>query len=152
MDTIYTTLKREHAHCDDLFAAAENSVADQDWDRATLPFEAFRSATLLHFEREEAVLFPEFEARTGMHGGPTFVMRAEHDQMRDSLDAMVSALQRRDGKAFLNLSDSLLILLRQHNMKEEQILYPMADQALGDTLADVLQAMSAIDVLPTASV
>jgi hemerythrin-like domain-containing protein len=151
MDTIYTTLKREHTHCDDLFAAAESSVAENDWNHAALPFEAFRSATLLHFEREEAVLFPEFETHTGMHGGPTYVMRAEHDQMRDSLEAMASALERRDAPDYLNLADGLLMLMRQHNMKEEQILYPMADQALDVQLAEILNAMSDIDILPPAS-
>ena len=151
MDTIYTTLKREHAHCDDLFAAAEIQVADHNWGRAEMPFEAFRTATLLHFEREEAVLFPEFETRTGMRVGPTDVMRAEHDQMRDSLDALAAALRGRDAQAYLNLSDGLLMLMRQHNIKEEQMLYPMADQALDDIRADILQAMHAIDVLPLAS-
>lgn len=151
MDTIYTTLKREHMHCDDLFAVAENHVAEGAWDRAAMPFEAFRTASLLHFEREEAVLFPEFETRTGMHGGPTYVMRAEHDQMRDSLNAMAAALQHRDAQTYLNLSESLLMLIRQHNMKEEQILYPMADQALDEIRADVLQAMQAVDVLPPTS-
>jgi hemerythrin-like domain-containing protein len=150
MDSIADTLTRDHEHCDDLFAAAENAVAEADWGHATLRFEAFKTATLLHFEREESLLFPEFEARTGMSGGPTYVMRAEHDQMRDALGAMASALERRAARAFLGQSESLLMLMRQHNMKEEQILYPMAERALADVAADLTRAMRELDTLSPA--
>lgn len=148
MESISDTLTRDHEHCDTLFAAAENAVADAEWDLAALRFEAFKSATLLHFEREESVLFPDFEARTGMHGGPTYVMRAEHIQMRDGLAALGQAIERHDAKAYLDQSDTLLMLMRQHNMKEEQILYPMADQALADSADDVVRAMRQLDTLP----
>jgi hemerythrin-like domain-containing protein len=150
MDTIADTLTRDHEHCDSLFATAENAVADADWGQATLRFEAFRTATLLHFEREENILFPDFETRTGMHGGPTFVMRAEHTQMRDTLEAMGRALDRREADAYLGQAETLLMLMRQHNMKEEQFLYPMADQALVDAAEDVVRAMRRLDRLPEA--
>jgi hemerythrin-like domain-containing protein len=150
MDTISGTLTHDHEHCDTLFTTAENEVTDSEWGRATLSFEAFRTATLLHFAREETLLFPDFEARTGMHGGPTYVMRAEHDQMRDNLAAMGQALERRDARAYLGLSETLLMLMRQHNMKEEQILYPMADQALADSAGAIVSAMRALDTLPPA--
>jgi iron-sulfur cluster repair protein YtfE (RIC family) len=50
--------------------------------------------------------------------------------MRDTLTAMGQALKARQAEAYLGLSETLLMLMRQHNMKEENILYPMLDQAL----------------------
>lgn len=66
-------------------------------------------------------------------------MRAEHAQMRQTLADLGSALARRDAQVYLGLSETLLMLMRQHNMKEEQILYPLSDRALaaeGDTLVE----------------
>jgi hemerythrin-like domain-containing protein len=148
MDSISDNLTHDHEHCDGLFADAENAVAEAEWGPATLAFAAFRTATLLHFAREETILFPEFEARTGMQGGPTYVMRTEHEQMRASLDALGQALERRDARAYLGQSETLLMLMRQHNMKEEQILYPMADRALAEDSDAIVRAMTGLDSLP----
>jgi iron-sulfur cluster repair protein YtfE (RIC family) len=134
-------LTHDHEHCDELFAAAENAVAAADWQLAASQFEAFSHATQRHFAREEEVFFPAFESRTGMGGGPTFVMRAEHGQMRDTLSAMGQALAARDAQAYLGLSETLLMLMRQHNLKEERILYPMLDQALDADAAALLAGM-----------
>lgn len=130
MTRLSQSLTADHEHCDALFAEAENAAAEGDWPRALEQFQAFTRDTLGHFAREEDVLFPAFERRTGMQGGPTYIMRAEHDQMRNAITAMEQALQARDGPRFLGLSETLLMLMRQHNLKEENILYPMLDQAL----------------------
>ncbi|MCU0842505.1 MAG: hemerythrin domain-containing protein [Thiobacillaceae bacterium] len=137
MSTISQYLTEDHEHCDALFAEAENAVARGDWTTAASGFRRFEDDTLRHFEREEEILFPTFESRTGMTGGPTFVMRQEHGQMREVLAAMSGALERHDSGAYLGQSETLLMLMRQHNLKEEQILYPMCDRALADQ-ADAL--------------
>jgi len=144
MDSITRYLSDDHSHCDNLFADAENAVAASDWDTAAQAFTAFKVATLCHFTREEEVLFPAFEGRTGMTGGPTAVMRDEHAQMRDTMDAMVEALAGHGQAAYLSLSETLLMLMRQHNMKEERILYPMADQALDAQKDDLIKDMAAL--------
>jgi iron-sulfur cluster repair protein YtfE (RIC family) len=141
MTAIAQYLTDDHHHCDTLFAGAETTVAAGDWATAQSRFEAFRQATLTHLAREEEVLFPDFEARTGMTGGPTAVMRAEHVQIQEALQAMAEALVRRDADGYLGLSETLLMLTRQHNMKEEQILYPMADQALEAQAGDLVERM-----------
>lgn len=141
MQALSRYLANDHEHCDTLFAEAENAVARGDWQDAGTRFLAFRQDTLRHLAREEEVLFPAFEARTGMSGGPTYVMRAEHVQMRDILSAMDQALARRDGDGYLGLSETLLMLMRQHNLKEERILYPMADQALAGEAEALLDDM-----------
>jgi hemerythrin-like domain-containing protein len=77
-----------------------------------------------------------------MHGGPTYVMRDEHAQMRDVLDQLAAALSRRDTQAYLGMSETLLMLMRQHNHKEEQILYPMSDHALSQVAPELLRRMA----------
>lgn len=141
MRTISQYLTEDHEHCDALFAEAENAVARRDWTTAVAGFRAFETDTLRHFRREEEVLFPAFEAQTGMTGGPTDVMGQEHGQMREALAAMAGALARRDGQRFLGQSETLLMLMRQHNLKEEQVLYPMCDRAMAEQADGLLQRM-----------
>ncbi len=123
-------LTEEHRKCDNLYAEAEQSVTSGDWEKARELFKEFKEKTLLHFKKEEDILFPEFEERTGMVMGPTQVMRHEHSQARDLLERLEQALEKRDKDTFLSVGESLMILIQQHNMKEEQILYPMTDQHL----------------------
>ncbi len=121
-------LQKEHRLCDDIFAKAEGAVAKADFENAKKEFEAFANETLLHFKKEEDELFPAFEAITGSSDGPTAVMRYEHDQVRALLGKMAEALSNQDKDAYLSLSESMMILLQQHNMKEEQMLYAMCDR------------------------
>ena len=133
-----------HRACDELFAAAEEAVAKNDWERARDLSDRFRRATLHHFRMEEDVLFPAFETRTGMSMGPTQVMRGEHVQMRDLMQQMANAARTGDANAYLGHSETLNMLMQQHNMKEENVLYPMTDQALAGEQDTVLQAMQAL--------
>ncbi len=144
MPDISEFMTAEHRECDRLFAEAEAAVAAGDWTEATARFTAFADLTLLHLRREEEVLFPEFEARTGMTDGPTRVMRMEHDQMRTLLEAMRRALADHDADTFLGEAETFMILTQQHDMKEEQVLYPMSDQALSDDGASVLGRMKEV--------
>jgi hemerythrin-like domain-containing protein len=83
-----------------------------------------------HFQAEEEVLFPAFEAATGMRAGPTQMMRYEHEQMRSLLEQWVTGCAAQDEEGCAGVAETLLMLMQQHNMKEENILYPMCDQAL----------------------
>ena len=99
-------------------------------------------ATQRHFQMEEEVLFPAFEAATGMTGGPTQVMRGEHDQMRALLEQLAEGVSAQDATRVLGLTESFMVFIQQHNMKEEQILYPMTDQRLADA-AEVMEKLRA---------
>jgi len=143
MGTIVEFLGTDHRACDDLFASAENAVALKDWDSARSLFGRFESAMAHHFAMEEAVLFPAFEARTGMSMGPTQVMRSEHEQMLGLIEDMARAVAGSDQDGYLGLSETLNMLMQQHNLKEENMLYPMSDQVLvadRDTLINSMQA------------
>ena len=137
MESIRDLMAADHRQCDDCFVAVERSVARAAWSDADAEFERFLDAMLRHFDAEEAILFPAFEARTGMSMGPTQVMRGEHAQMRELLDAAKNALAARDADDYSGNAETLLIMMQQHNMKEENILYPMSDQHLAPQL-DVL--------------
>jgi len=128
--SISAYLTHEHRACDDHFAQAEQAAANGDWEKAEKAFETFANETLLHFKKEEEELFPTFEAQTGNTQGPTTVMRYEHEQVRGLIGKMAEAVEKRDKDAYLSLSESMMILLQQHNMKEEQMLYAMCDRLL----------------------
>ena len=129
--SITTPLFQHHKHCDEIFADAEDACGAGDWAAGAAAFQSFRSQLETHFASEEDLLFPAFEEATGMTSGPTEVMRGEHRQMRDLLAQMSGAIDSRDTDTFGGAAETLLILMQQHNMKEENILYPMCDNALG---------------------
>lgn len=132
MTSIVDFMTQDHRHCDEIYATAEEKVAAGRWDEAAQSWKIFRNALETHLNREEGFLFPAFEAQTGNTQGPTAVMRMEHEQMRSLVSDMDEAIVARDADSFLGLAETLMILTQQHNMKEEQILYPMSDQVLGD--------------------
>lgn len=145
MTSISAFLTPDHHHCDTLFATAETAVAQGNWPVATEAWARFHEALRHHFAMEEEVLFPAFEARTGMTQGPTQVMRMEHRQMTDLLNQLADALASQDSDAFLGDCETLLIIMQQHNMKEEQMLYHMADQVLAGEAEDMIVRMRAVN-------
>ncbi len=128
--TINLFMAAHHKECDELFAQAEQAVSEGDWEDGLFRWQAFADELEKHFTREEQILFPEFEQATGMTGGPTQMMRMEHEQMRSLVNEINKVGTARDMDQFLGLSESLMVIMQQHNMKEEQILYPMTDQSL----------------------
>jgi hemerythrin-like domain-containing protein len=141
MTTIRSFMTEDHRRCDDLFAEAEQAVSKGNLELAQVAFGHFRSAMLAHFDSEEKTLFPTFEARTGMRMGPTQVMRMEHEQLRGLIDDAMNALKTADAEEYLGQADTLVIMMQQHNMKEENMLYPMCDQHLTAELPAVLERL-----------
>jgi hemerythrin-like domain-containing protein len=144
MSTIKNFLAADHHHCDDLFAAAEVAAAGKNWSSAESSFLLFRDALQHHFTIEEEVMFPAFEDRTGSSMGPTQMMRVEHGQMKELLEQMERGVASRDSNAFLGDCETLLIIMQQHNIKEEQMLYPMADNVLAGECEVVVGRMRAV--------
>ncbi len=126
----------EHRACDDLFAKAEASVAASNWENVDKEFLEFANKTLLHFKKEEEELFLTFEAKTGSTDGPTQIMRFEHEQVKGLIGKMAESIEQKDRDAYLSLAESMMILLQQHNMKEEQMLYAMCDRVFPQELKE----------------
>ena len=144
MDTISSFLTSDHRACDAEFANLENAVASQDWDDSQKQLEKFSTDLTHHFSMEETVMFPAFEEVTGMTQGPTMVMRMEHSQMRNILEDLKADIEKKDKNHFFGVSESLMMLMQQHNMKEEQMLYAMADMHLGSLVSKVIEDMKAL--------
>jgi hemerythrin-like domain-containing protein len=144
MNTISSFLTSDHRACDNEFANLENAIASQDWEEAKNQFEKFSLDLTHHFDMEEKVMFPAFEEVTGMTQGPTMVMRMEHSQMRNILDDLKSDIEKKDKNHFFGVSESLMMLMQQHNMKEEQMLYKMADMHLGTLVSKTIEDMKAL--------
>ena len=140
-------MKDEHRECDNLFANAEEAVSLGEWEVAEEKFIAFSNETLTHFKREEDELFPAFEEQTGSSQGPTMVMRYEHEQVKGLIGKMASVIEIKDEDAYLSLAESMMILLQQHNMKEEQMLYAMCDRSLPQEMKEAtLASMKAVEL------
>jgi hemerythrin-like domain-containing protein len=130
MPQIRPILSSHHRHCDELFSVAEEYSQNGDWPACATATERFARQMLTHFDAEESLLFPAFENATGMTQGPSRVMRMEHGQIRELLLQLNAALLARDAATYAGVAETLLILMQQHNMKEENILYPMCDESL----------------------
>lgn len=128
--TVTEYLSWDHDRLDALLADVQRMVEDGELERADHTFAEFFEGLRRHIRIEEEVLFPEFEARTGVTQGPTRVMRHEHRQIEEALEAMREALDRADAAAFRAGDARLLEVLSPHNAKEERILYPTTDQHL----------------------
>jgi hemerythrin-like domain-containing protein len=140
-------MRAEHRECDEMFAAAERSVIDGNFEQASNQFLLFADDTLKHFKKEEESLFPTFEEITGSSEGPTRVMRHEHDQVRGLLGKMAEAVENKDTDAYLSMAESMMILLQQHNMKEEQMLYAMCDRVIPQAQKEAtLETMKSIEL------
>ena len=144
MATISEYMTADHRRCDTLFVAAEEEAERRAWQAARDGFAAFRDAMEHHFGMEEELLFPLFEQRTGNTAGPTQVMRSEHTQMRALFEEMAGSLADENPDRYLGLCETLLIMMQQHNIKEEQILYPMTDQVLEAEQEEVLQRLGEV--------
>ena len=135
----------DHRRCDLIFASAEESVSKGDWSSAESNNRRFLEAMEHHFRMEEEMLFPRFEEVSGHAMGPTEMMRHEHRQMRQLFEQMNQAVSAQSADDYLGASETLLILMQQHNAKEEQMLYPMSDQVLAGEQDELINKLEAVE-------
>jgi hemerythrin-like domain-containing protein len=123
--------EQDHRDCDARWADVEELLDTQDIDAARPAWQKFDTGMRRHIAMEEEVLFPAFESAARMGGGgPTAVMRMEHKQMIGLLEQIDAAIESSDAEQAMDLGDTLLMLIQQHNIKEEGMLYPMAENVL----------------------
>lgn len=143
MRTVTEYMAAGHRVCDDEFAIAEEATLANDWSVAEAAFDTFRNDMAHHFRIEEEVLFPELVSAGGP-AGPVHIMRMEHKQINDLLEQMSVALANADAQEYGGLSETLLMAMQQHNLKEEQILYPIADRVLSAERESLLIRMQKV--------
>jgi len=142
MTDLASYMAEHHKHCDEYFTSAEELAAKANWGEAQELSQKFVTSLDEHLRMEEEVLFPAFEEASGMTGGPTQMMRFEHTQMRELATAIQEAAASKDREAYLSASETLLVMMQQHNIKEEQVLYPMADAHLSDEVDSLISRMA----------
>jgi len=139
--TVNEALSWDHDRLDDLEDRAFKARERGDFTEAKALYTIFAVGLRRHIRFEEELLFPEFEAKAGFPSeeGPTAVMRDEHREILAFLDRIEQAIG--DGAAPVDsLRHGIHLVLGNHNLKEENIVYPMTDQALGEQGRDVLVA------------
>ena len=121
----------DHDHLDEYFKNFQ-SLKRKNYAEAKENFKKFKFGLQRHIVWEEEILFPLFEEKTGMKtGGPTEVMRQEHCQIKALLEEVHKKVQRQDPES--DQEEQLLWdVLKQHNHKEENILYPAIDRFISD--------------------
>lgn len=125
-------LQTDHVRLDAFIAELEGRLDVGDLTAARPLFDDLACGLERHMQVEEQVLFPAFERVTGMRGGPVPVMHQEHVQLRALLGGISDALAAADVDTAGGALDEAVELLRQHNTKEEHIIYPRTDQALDE--------------------
>ena len=132
---VTASLRTDHLRLDALLKEAIAALARNDARPATATFGAFASGLRRHIEVEDELLFPPFERRTGMRdAGPTNVMRRDHKDIERRLTSISAALH--DGLLPVSVGGemrALAALLDDHNVREEEILYPWCDRVLDES-------------------
>jgi len=146
-DTLIEFFTDDHRRCDSIWTEVEAVAEEGTQEDIAAAWSRFDAAMRRHMQMEEEILFPAFEAATGMVGGPTQVMRAEHAQMRGLLDQMGASARAGDGDDLVDLGDTLMLLVQQHNQKEEHMLYPMSERALADRWTALREALDRVEPL-----
>lgn len=123
-------LEHDHHEIDGRFEVFAEALARGEW--LTERFERGAEALRHHIFVEETVLFPFL--RVGGLVAPVFVMLREHAEIWQALEAVRSAIPG-DIERARSAMETLASALEQHNLKEEQVLYPAAGKVL--TAADV---------------
>lgn len=111
------------------------AVPFETWEKAVDFIRAF--ADRCHHLKEEKILFPALEERgIPREGGPIGMMLFEHEVGRGYVKDMVESLEfaKEDPQAatpaLIENAAAYLRLLRQHILKEDEVLFAMADDSL----------------------
>ena len=132
MDTITTFARREHRRLDAILQRVSAEVEAGQMEAARASCDAFHRGLCLHTAIEEQLLFPLFEARSGMVGGPTATLRQEHREIQAAVRSMCEALRHDDAARFREGLRLLEMVRPEHESKEEHVLYPTTDHMLSD--------------------
>jgi hemerythrin-like domain-containing protein len=82
-----------------------------------------------HAHLEDDLLFVALERPLGPNGGPLAVMREEHAEVEGTLERLTQVDDVQEADA---LAARLATIAHEHFEKEEQVLFPMAVELLGE--------------------
>lgn len=138
MNNVTQILTSEHQYILKVISAALNECEkvengkelDLDFFEKTVDF-IKNYADKFHHAKEEDILFKAMlENVDGLHCNPIPVMLHEHQEGRNYLQGMEQGLAGKNTAKLIENTRAYGFLLQQHIYKEDNILYPMAEQTL----------------------
>ena len=127
--TISSIFDEDHDRLDALFKSFQ-TLKRTDFPKAKSAFLEFKTGLQRHVAWEEGVMFPLWEKKSGMTGGgPTIVMRREHQEIQDCLESIYRKVQAQNLETD-HEEEILLDLVDRHYMSEEEVLYPEMDHLI----------------------
>ncbi|MGB5835132.1 MAG: hemerythrin domain-containing protein [Thiohalocapsa sp.] len=141
-EAITETLIADHRRCNELLTMIETAASCSDWRHIEKEAESFAGAMERHFSFEENILCSTLESASPMAAGLTGLMRKEHMQIRQLLTDLLTATKAGDADECANVIMELHVALEAHNTKEEDILYPLLDRALGAKWTELLSRLA----------
>ncbi len=133
-ETVTDYLGSDHRRLDKIMQRCGASVESGDMKQAASLFDEFHEGLKRHIKIEEGLLFPAFEAatETDRSSGPTGVMRSEHEEILRLMGLLKEHFSGESPTAagFETLRGKLVFALKEHNLKEERVLYPTTDREL----------------------
>lgn len=134
--------EQDHRDCDARWADVEELLDAADIDLAHAAWQKYDASLRRHIAMEEKVLFPAFEAKSGAAGAsPVAIMKMEHQQMVRLLEQIGGAMDAGNADAAMDAGDTLLMLTQQHNAKEEELLYPLAQELLASEWDELVKQL-----------
>ncbi|MDP1695647.1 MAG: hemerythrin domain-containing protein [archaeon] len=94
-------------------------------------------ADKFHHAKEEDILFKEFNKyaeKECIHCNPLEQMLFEHEEGRKNIKIMESGLNEKNKNMLIDGATKYIQLIREHIFKEDNILYPMTDDLLSDSI------------------
>jgi hemerythrin-like domain-containing protein len=133
-DTITGFMDGEHARLRDLWDQTTAALKAEEFGRLHGVTRDLIAALKRHISVEEQILFPAIESQSD-DNEPTKAMRLEHRQMERMLEQLKPLLTVAELWTGIKAVEGQEIepgaLLRSHENKEHDVLYPLADQLLG---------------------
>jgi iron-sulfur cluster repair protein YtfE (RIC family) len=133
-DTITGFMDAEHARLRDLWEQTTAALKAEEFGRLHGLARDLIAAIKQHISVEERVLFPAIESKS-KNNEPTNAMRLEHRQMEHMLERLKPLLTVAELWTGIRAIEGQEIepgaLLRSHENKEHDVLYPLADKLMG---------------------
>ncbi|MBI4447937.1 hemerythrin domain-containing protein [Candidatus Woesearchaeota archaeon] len=123
-------LKVTEALFKECHAMEEGKKLDEDFFKKAIEF-IRNYADKFHHAKEEDILFYELRKDSvEMHCNPTDQMLHEHDLGRNYIKELEEGLKKKNTQKIIENAKGYAGLLQEHIFKEDNILYPMADDVL----------------------
>jgi iron-sulfur cluster repair protein YtfE (RIC family) len=133
-DSITGFMDAEHARIHGMWEQTSAALYAEEFGKLHRLAGDFIAALKRHINAEEQILFPAIEKKT-QDDEATGAMRLEHRQMEHMLEHLKPLLTVQELWTGIKAVEGQEIepggLLRSHENKEHDVLYPLADQVLG---------------------